>query len=545
MGSSSKQNNPGFTANGELRQFVRHSYQDHAMENDIPKTSKEEDMLHRYNENRVGGPFPLKLHIILKILEEEGNDCIISWLPHGRAFVIHNPSRFEQEVVKRFFKHSQISSFRRQLNLYGFLRLSNGRDTGAYYHQLFLRGKPILSLRMIRTKVKGTKIRASSSPADEPRFYVMPFLGPIRVQETCTSASRCNPASMMDPVTSRSNAAMMMRRAQGNASQDYLSEAVSVGANPAASFPPTTRSMNMRGQLHTQCPPSDINMLHQRNNLMNMNGMPNKSLATMGFGGASCSRAQELFDRTLEQGRRDLMNANLRNAMSYGTDGYMNSMGMPSFPMSEGSMNSCHRLPSSLPPSGRSMLDETTDPRALAHKMARAHYFSQFENMMNQTSNILPSMSRMERSHLSLKQAHAQRKEFLLRNGFRPQGPLEFNEIHAPERNPMMMNSRVVSGFPPSKLGSIRKQQSILNEGIDAAAAMVSLGKKNRSASSDNSVGACSTEEEKDVASTMMALGGKSKGKYGASSPRSPSEIASNSVDSEVASINHTVQQAV
>jgi hypothetical protein len=202
--STKKISDSGLTAKGEPRQFVKHSYTDRAIEEDGPLSKKDEIVLAQYDEDRVGGIFPLKLHIILKILEQEGKDHIFSWLPHGRAFGIHKLGLFEEEVMKRFFKQSQISSFRRQLNLYGFLRLSNGRDSGAYYHELFLRGKPLLSMKMVRTRIKGTKIRASSSPAEEPQFYSMPFLGPSGRAPVPTSPQEMkNPLLMM-----RSNAAM-------------------------------------------------------------------------------------------------------------------------------------------------------------------------------------------------------------------------------------------------------------------------------------------------------------------------------------------------
>ncbi len=183
------ENMVGLTAKGEPRQYVQHAYTDRRSEDDGPLSKKDEVILKQYDEDRVGGAFPLKLHIILKILEREGNDHIFSWLPHGRAFGIHRNGRFEEEVVKRFFKQSQISSFRRQLNLYGFIRISNGRDAGAYYHEYFLRGKPLLSLKMTRTRIKGTKIRASSSPDNEPLFYSMPFLGPCVRPEYAAQAA--------------------------------------------------------------------------------------------------------------------------------------------------------------------------------------------------------------------------------------------------------------------------------------------------------------------------------------------------------------------
>ena len=121
-------------------------------------------------------PFPLKLHVLLYFTKENGLSNIVSWLEHGRAFRIFDTKQFEEVVMSRFFTMRKITSFHRQLNLYGFRRLTHGKDEGAYYHEYFLRGKPYLTVHITRTKVKGTKIRAASSPDEEPDFYTMPFV---------------------------------------------------------------------------------------------------------------------------------------------------------------------------------------------------------------------------------------------------------------------------------------------------------------------------------------------------------------------------------
>jgi hypothetical protein len=115
----------------------------------------------------VVAPFPLKLHYILSQEEVSG---IISWQPHGRSFKLHNPEKFLEQVMPLHFEQTMLSSFRRQLNLYGFRRFLSGRDKGGYYHELFIRGQPELCSQIIRTTVKGrTKVKVA-----EPNFYKMP-----------------------------------------------------------------------------------------------------------------------------------------------------------------------------------------------------------------------------------------------------------------------------------------------------------------------------------------------------------------------------------
>jgi hypothetical protein len=62
-------------------------------------------------------PFPVKLHRMLSELEQEGKDDVCSFLPHGRAFAVHKPKQFANEIMPKYFRMSRFSSFQRQLNL--------------------------------------------------------------------------------------------------------------------------------------------------------------------------------------------------------------------------------------------------------------------------------------------------------------------------------------------------------------------------------------------------------------------------------------------
>ena len=58
-------------------------------------------------------------------------------------------------------------SFQSQLNLYGFKRITTGKDANAYYHELFLRGREDL---LPRLKPHSKSMPSSGS---EPDFYKM------------------------------------------------------------------------------------------------------------------------------------------------------------------------------------------------------------------------------------------------------------------------------------------------------------------------------------------------------------------------------------
>jgi hypothetical protein len=74
--------------------------------------------------------FPYKLHEMLEYAEKRGMESIVSWLPDGRAFKVHQPEPFMKTLVPSFFKQNRYKSFQRQLHLYGFERITEGRNKG-------------------------------------------------------------------------------------------------------------------------------------------------------------------------------------------------------------------------------------------------------------------------------------------------------------------------------------------------------------------------------------------------------------------------------
>lgn len=159
------------------RQRVCHNYHDHAQVNTISDGEDGSDELrNRGPRGGVSVPFPSKLHVMLSKVEDDGLSDIVSWQPHGRCFIVHKPKEFVSKVMPSYFRQSKLTSFQRQLNLYGFSRITAGRDRGGYYHELFLRDRLFLCQNMSRMRIKGTGIKSKASPETEPNFYKLPLV---------------------------------------------------------------------------------------------------------------------------------------------------------------------------------------------------------------------------------------------------------------------------------------------------------------------------------------------------------------------------------
>jgi len=108
------------------------------------------------------GTFPFILHDILSRPEY---DHIISWRDHGRAWKVHDTNELAKILPKFLRRQTKYSSFVRQVNLWGFKRVTFGYDMGSYYHKHFIQSQPILCRQMVRKKSVPRK-------KEIPDFYV-------------------------------------------------------------------------------------------------------------------------------------------------------------------------------------------------------------------------------------------------------------------------------------------------------------------------------------------------------------------------------------
>jgi HSF-type DNA-binding len=117
--------------------------------------------------------WPLRLQRLLDKHEAEGDDQIISWLPHGHSFAVHDPVKFLAEIMPVYFRHStKFNSFTRQLYEYSFRRYSSGKYKSVFYHPHFLRGQPHEALKISRIRrYKDGKSLVPEIPTADPALF--------------------------------------------------------------------------------------------------------------------------------------------------------------------------------------------------------------------------------------------------------------------------------------------------------------------------------------------------------------------------------------
>jgi hypothetical protein len=121
--------------------------------------------------------FPQRL---MAILSDPSVSDVISWLPHGKSFVILRPDCFERVLTKYFAStdprsSTKYPSFTRKLNRWGFRQATRGPDTGAFHHPLFRRDQPELCLDMVCQKSRKPRaIKASDGKKAESSSSLPP-----------------------------------------------------------------------------------------------------------------------------------------------------------------------------------------------------------------------------------------------------------------------------------------------------------------------------------------------------------------------------------
>ncbi len=88
-----------------------------------------------------------------EILNDPENFKVIRWNMEGDAFIVRKPNDFAEQILPKYFKHSNYASFVRQLNMYDFHKAKEKNNEQSFSHPLFRRAQKEL-LKDIKRKTK-------------------------------------------------------------------------------------------------------------------------------------------------------------------------------------------------------------------------------------------------------------------------------------------------------------------------------------------------------------------------------------------------------